>query len=188
MSTPPDALFPPGDIESSVAGELRRYILRLNVDRDTQRDLWQEAVVEVWRATRRLNHYCPKYLIRCGIGAIQHYARDKINHVRVAGWVKDRGDAEACAVPVVLDSGTVDARGRTALDRARVGDRTEEVLRRIDLDREMRCLHPLDRAIIAGVLEGYTQSSMIGRLGISKAYVSVCYNRGVQRLKERLGG
>jgi RNA polymerase sigma factor (sigma-70 family) len=64
------------------------------VDRETARDLYQEAETAVWEAsTHRATHECHSYLVKTGIGAIRHWLRDRYAIIRIPGYLHDRGEA-----------------------------------------------------------------------------------------------
>jgi RNA polymerase sigma factor (sigma-70 family) len=66
----------------------------LGVDRETARDLYQEAETAIWEAAaHRATHECHSYLVKTGIGAIRHWLRDRYALVRIPGYLHDRGEA-----------------------------------------------------------------------------------------------
>ena len=86
-----------GDIaamEAAVAHQIWNYIGMLGVDRETARDLYQEAETAIWEAAEhRATHDCHSYLVKTGIGAIRHWLRDRYSLVRIPGYLHDRGEA-----------------------------------------------------------------------------------------------
>jgi len=86
-----------GDIaamEAAVAHQIWNYIGMLGVDRETARDLYQEAETAIWEAAaHRATYECNSYLVKTGVGAIRHWLRDRYSLVRVPGYLHDRGEA-----------------------------------------------------------------------------------------------
>lgn len=81
-------------MEAAVAHQIWNYIGMLGVDRETARDLYQEAETAVWEAsTHRATHECHSYLVKTGIGAIRHWLRDRYAIIRIPGYLHDRGEA-----------------------------------------------------------------------------------------------
>ncbi len=81
-------------MEPAVAHQIWNYIGMLGVDRETARDLYQEAETAIWEAAaHRATHECHSYLVKTGIGAIRHWLRDRYSLVRIPGYLHDRGEA-----------------------------------------------------------------------------------------------
>jgi RNA polymerase sigma factor (sigma-70 family) len=81
-------------MEAAVAHQIWNYIGMLGVDRETARDLYQEAETAIWEAAaHRATYECHSYLVKTGIGAIRHWLRDRYSLVRVPGYLHDRGEA-----------------------------------------------------------------------------------------------
>jgi len=81
-------------MDAAVAHQIWNYIGMLGVDRETARDLYQEAETAIWEAAaHRATHECHSYLVKTGIGAIRHWLRDRYSLVRVPGYLHDRGEA-----------------------------------------------------------------------------------------------
>jgi len=81
-------------MEATVAYQIWNYIGMLGVDRETARDLYQEAETAIWEAaTHRATRECNSYLVKTGIGAIRHWLRDRYALIRIPGYLHDRGEA-----------------------------------------------------------------------------------------------
>jgi len=81
-------------MDAAVAHQIWNYIGMLGVDRETARDLYQEAETAIWEAsTHRATHECHSYLVKTGIGAIRHWLRDRYALIRIPGYLHDRGQA-----------------------------------------------------------------------------------------------
>ena len=81
-------------MDAAVAHQIWNYIGMLGVDRETARDLYQEAETAIWEAAaHRQTYECHSYLVKTGIGAIRHWLRDRYSLVRVPGYLHDRGEA-----------------------------------------------------------------------------------------------
>ena len=82
-------------MDAAVAHQIWNYIGMLGVDRETARDLYQEAETAIWEAAaHRATYECHSYLVKTGIGAIRHWLRDRYSLVRVPGYLHDRGEAQ----------------------------------------------------------------------------------------------
>ena len=81
-------------MDAPVAHQIWNYIGMLGVDRETARDLYQEAETAIWEAAaHRATYECNRYLVKTGVGAIRHWLRDRYSLVRVPGYLHDRGEA-----------------------------------------------------------------------------------------------
>ncbi len=81
-------------MDPAVAHQIWNYIGMLGVDRETARDLYQEAETAVWdAAAHRAPRECHSYLVKTGIGAIRHWLRDRYSLIRIPGYLHDRGQA-----------------------------------------------------------------------------------------------
>ena len=81
-------------MDAAVAHQIWNYIGMLGVDRETARDLYQEAETAIWEAAaHRQTYECHSYLVKTGIGAIRHWLRDRYSLVRIPGYLHDRGEA-----------------------------------------------------------------------------------------------
>jgi len=81
-------------MDAPVAHQIWNYIGMLGVDRETARDLYQEAETAIWEAAaHRATYECNSYLVKTGVGAIRHWLRDRYSLVRVPGYLHDRGEA-----------------------------------------------------------------------------------------------
>lgn len=81
-------------MDPAVAHQIWNYIGMLGVDRETARDLYQEAETAIWEASaHRATRECHSYLVKTGIGAIRHWLRDRYSLIRIPGYLHDRGQA-----------------------------------------------------------------------------------------------
>ena len=81
-------------MDAPVAHQIWNYIGMLGVDRETARDLYQEAETAIWEAAaHRATYECNSYLVKTGVGAIRHWLRDRYSLVRGPGDLHDRGEA-----------------------------------------------------------------------------------------------
>ncbi len=81
-------------MDAAVAHQIWNYIGMLGVDRETARDLYQEAETAIWEASaHRATRECHSYLVKTGIGAIRHWLRDRYSLIRIPGYLHDRGQA-----------------------------------------------------------------------------------------------
>lgn len=83
-------------MDAAVAHQIWNYIGMLGVDRETARDLYQEAETAIWEAAaHRATRECHSYFVKTGIGAIRHWLRDRYSLVRIPGYLHDRGEASS---------------------------------------------------------------------------------------------
>ncbi len=81
-------------MDVAVSHQIWNYIGMLGVDRETARDLYQEAETAIWEASAyRATHECHSYLVKTGVGAMRHWLRDRYSIIRVPGYLHDRGQA-----------------------------------------------------------------------------------------------
>lgn len=140
-------------MEPAVARQIWNYISMLGVDRETARDLFQEAATAIWEAAEhRATRECHSYLVKTGIGAIRHWLRDRYPLIRIPGYLHDRGEAAAHMKTVLpLDEMT-----------EQVGYRFEDGLieqlsfetKREQVYRLLRCLTPAERQVMEALLAG----------------------------------
>ena len=142
-------------MDAAVARQIWNYIGMLGVDRETARDLYQEADTAVWEASaHRATHECRSYLVKTGIGAIRHWLRDRYCIIRIPGYLHDRGQA-SLHMKTILPLEDV---------HETVGERFEEgLLERLNVDNKrstvMRLLAQLTRAerqVMESLLAGHT--------------------------------
>ncbi len=120
-------------MDAAVAHQVWNYIGMLGVDRETARDLYQEAETAVWEAAaHRATRECTSYLVKTGIGAIRHWLRDRYSLVRIPGYLHDRGEASKhmkTILPLEDMTETVGHRFEDeVIDRLDISVRREQVL------------------------------------------------------------
>jgi RNA polymerase sigma factor (sigma-70 family) len=119
-------------MNTAVAQQIWNYIGMLGVDRDTARDLYQEAESAIWEAaTHRATRDCHSYLVKTGVGAIRHWLRDRYCLIRIPGYLHDRGQAALHTKTVVPLDDVSEHLGtdfeHEALDRIRLHDQRSMV-------------------------------------------------------------
>lgn len=81
-------------MDAAVSHQIWNYIGMLGIDRETARDLYQEAETAVWEASEhRATRECHAYLVKTGVGAIRHWLRDRYSLIRIPGYLHDRKEA-----------------------------------------------------------------------------------------------
>jgi len=140
-------------MDAAVAHQIWNYIGMLGVDRETARDLYQEAETAIWEAAaHRATRECHSYLVKTGIGAIRHWLRDRYSLVRIPGYLHDRGEAGQhmkTILPLEDMNETVGHRfEEDLLERLSVAMRRREVLRL--LPRLTRAERQVMQALLAG--------------------------------------
>ena len=121
-------------MEAAVAQQVWNYIGMLGVDRETARDLYQEAETAIWEAAaHRATRECHSYLVKTGIGAIRHWLRDRYSLIRIPGYLHDRGEASRhmkTILPLEETHETVGERFEdTVLDRMGISEQRRVVMR-----------------------------------------------------------
>lgn len=140
-------------MDAAVAHQIWNYIGMLGVDRETARDLYQEAETAIWEASaHRATHECHSYLVKTGIGAIRHWLRDRYSIIRIPGYLHDRGQAsEHMKVILPLDemNETVGQEfEEDVIDRLAVDSKRTEVVRL--LPRLTRAERQVMECLLAG--------------------------------------
>jgi len=140
-------------MDAAVAQQVWNYIGMLGVDRETARDLYQEAETAIWEAaTHRATRECHSYLVKTGIGAIRHWLRDRYSLIRIPGYLHDRGEASRhmkTILPLEETHETVGERFEdTVLDRMGVSEQRRVVMRL--LSRLTRAERQVMEALLTG--------------------------------------
>ena len=140
-------------MEAAVAQQVWNYIGMLGVDRETARDLYQEAETAIWEAaTHRATRECHSYLVKTGIGAIRHWLRDRYSLIRIPGYLHDRGEASRhmkTILPLEETHETVGERFEdTVLDRMGVSEQRRVVMQL--LSRLTRAERQVMEALLTG--------------------------------------
>ncbi len=172
-------------MEAAVAHQIWNYIGMLGVDRETARDLYQEAETAIWEAAaHRATHECHSYLVKTGIGAIRHWLRDRYSLVRIPGYLHDRGEAARhmkTIVPLEDMNETVGHRFEDELlDRLDVA-----ILRR----RVVRLLPRLTRAerdVMEALLSGQTIRDVARRRKVRVGCVYAQRSKAILKLRRLL--
>ena len=140
-------------MDAAVAHQIWNYISMLGVDRETARDLCQEAETAIWQAEEcRATHECHSYLVKTGIGAIRHWLRDKYCLVRIPGYLHDRGEAKD-HVKTILPLDELTETGGVHFE----GDLLESMSlcqKRFEIQGMLHRLTGAERAVISALLEG----------------------------------
>ncbi len=172
-------------MEAAVAHQVWNYIGMLGVDRETARDLYQEAETAIWEAAaHRATHECHSYLVKTGIGAIRHWLRDRYSLVRIPGYLHDRGEAARHMKTIV----PLEDMNET------VGHRFEDdLLERLDVAilrrRVVRLLPRLTRAerdVMEALLSGQTIRDVARRRKVRVGCVYAQRSKAILKLRRLL--
>lgn len=140
-------------MEAAVAKQIFHYIGTLGVDRETARDLYQEAETAIWEAeATRATHHCHSYLVQTGIGAIRHWLRDRYALIRIPGYLHDKGKASAHMKTILPLDEMAEMIGEGYEDE--LLDRNEKEWQRQQIFRLLPRLTRAERAVIKGLLDG----------------------------------
>ena len=172
-------------MDAAVAHQIWNYISMLGVDRETARDLYQEAQTAVWQAAeRRATHECHSYLVKTGIGAIRHWLRDKYCLVRIPGYLHDRGKAgEHVKTILPLDELT-----------ETVGVHFEEELlehlsihqKRYQIEGMLHRLTGAERAVISSLLKGRSISDIARERRVRVGCIYSQRSKAIDKLRKFL--
>ncbi len=172
-------------MEAPVAHQIWNYIGMLGVDRETARDLYQEAETAIWEAAaHRATHECHSYLVKTGIGAIRHWLRDRYSLVRIPGYLHDRGEAASHMKTIV----PLEDMNET------VGHRFEdELLERLDvalLRRRILMLLPrltrAEREVMRALLSGQSIRDIARRRKVRVGCVYAQRSKAILKLRRML--
>lgn len=172
-------------MDAPVAHQIWNYIGMLGVDRETARDLYQEAETAIWEAAaHRATYECNSYLVKTGVGAIRHWLRDRYSLVRVPGYLHDRGEAALHMKTIV----PLEDMNET------VGHRFEDdLLERLDTaclhKRVLRLLPRLTRAerqVMEALLGGQTIRDIARRRKVRVGCVYAQRSKAISKLRKLL--
>jgi len=183
-------------VNEAVAHQIWNYIGMLGVDRETARDLYQEAETAIWeasayRATRK-NH---TYLVKTGVGAIRHWLRDRYSIIRVPGYLYDRGQATE-HIKVILPLEVISSRSGEEMERPELGIHFEDdLLEQISVDHQraevIRLLPRLTRAerqVMESLLAGMSIKEIARRRGVRVGIVYTQRNKAITKLRQLVVG
>jgi RNA polymerase sigma factor (sigma-70 family) len=168
-----------------VSQQIWNYIRTLGVDRDTARDLFQEAQAAVWEASEmRATRECQAYLVKTAIGAIRHWLRDKYCMIRVPGYLHDRGEAsQHTKVILPLDDFTDSGDGcfeEQLLEGLSLDQRKDEVLRLLPH------LSRAERLVMEGLLSGRSIREIARQRKVRVGCVYAQRSRAIDKLRRML--
>jgi RNA polymerase sigma factor (sigma-70 family) len=170
-------------MESAVAHQIWNYISILGVDRETARDLYQEAETAIWEASaHRATRECNSYLVKTGIGAIRHWLRDRYSLVRIPGYLHDRGQASR-HMKTILPLEDV---------HETVGERFEEdLLERLSVDtRRAQVVHLLpkltraERQVMESLLAGQSIREIARRRRVRVGCIYAQRSKAIGKLRQ----
>ncbi len=175
-------------IPAVVSRRIWNYIDILGVDRETTRDLYQEAEDAIWEAAAHRaydeNH---SYLVKTGIGAIRHWLRDRYSFIRVPGYLHDRGQAAEHSRTVLSLDGFEEVDTESSL----IGESFEnEFLEQADLDAKrqelfehLNCLTRAECEVLCSLLEGYSVREIAVHRQVRVSGIYTLRARAINKLK-----
>lgn len=172
-------------MDAPVAHQIWNYIGMLGVDRETARDLYQEAQTAVWEAqAHRATHDCNSYLVKTGIGAIRHWLRDRYSLVRVPGYLHDRGEAGKHMKTIVPLEDMNETVGHhfedDLLDRLSIADLRRRVL------RVLPQLTKAEQEVMRALLGGENIQDIARRRGVRVGCVYAQRSKAIVKLRKLL--
>ena len=172
-------------MDAAVAHQIWNYIGILGVDRETARDLYQEAETAIWEAAaHRATRECHSYLVKTGIGAIRHWLRDRYSLIRIPGYLHDRGEASRhmkTILPLEDMNETVGHRfEEELLDRLSGTMRTREVLGLLPR------LTQAERQVMEALLSGQSIRDIARQRGVRVGCVYAQRSKAILKLRRLL--
>ena len=172
-------------MDAAVAHQIWNYIGMLGVDRETARDLYQEAETAVWEAaTLRATRECHSYLVKTGIGAIRHWLRDRYSLVRVPGYLHDRGEASKHMKTIVPLEDMTETVGHRFEDD--VLDRLDVTSRRRQLGHLLSRLTRAERQVMESLLSGESIREIARRRNVRVGCVYAQRSKAIVKLRRLL--
>ena len=169
-------------MDAAVAHQIWNYIGMLGVDRETARDLYQEAETAVWEAaTLRATRECHSYLVKTGIGAIRHWLRDRYSLVRVPGYLHDRGEASKHMKTIVPLEDMTETVGHRFEDD--VLDRLDVTSRRRQLGHLLSRLTRAERQVMESLLSGESIREIARRRNVRVGCVYAQRSKAIVKLR-----
>jgi RNA polymerase sigma factor (sigma-70 family) len=170
-------------MDPAVAHQIWNYIGMLGVDRETARDLYQEAETAIWEASaHRATRECHSYLVKTGIGAIRHWLRDRYSLIRIPGYLHDRGQASEhmkTILPLEDMSELVGQRFEEDLvDRLSVTSKRSEVLRLLPR------LTSAEREVMEALLTGQSIREIARRRRVRVGCVYAQRSKAISKLRK----
>ena len=173
-------------MDAAVAHQIWNYISMLGVDRETARDLYQEAEAAIWLAAEhRATHECHSYLVKTGIGAIRHWLRDKYCLIRIPGYLHDRGKA-AEHVKTILPLDELTETGgihfeEDLLDRMGIKQKRDEI------EGMLNSLTGAERAVISSLLKGRSIGEIARERRVRVGCIYSQRSKAIDKLRRLLG-
>lgn len=169
-------------MDAAVAHQIWNYIGMLGVDRETARDLYQEAETAIWDASaHRATSTNHSYLVKTGIGAIRHWLRDRLALIRIPGYLHDRGQAaEHMKTILPLDDMTELIGQRfedDLLEQLTLTSKRSEVIRLLPL------LANAERQVIESILAGQSIREIAKRRRVRVACVYAQRSKAINKLR-----
>ncbi len=170
-------------MDPAVAHQIWNYIGMLGVDRETARDLYQEAETAIWEAeAHRATRDCHSYLVKTGIGAIRHWLRDRYSLIRIPGYLHDRGQASEhmkTILPLEDMSELVGQRFEEDLvERLSVSSKRSEV------ERLMQRLTGAERQVMEALLSGQSIREIARRRRVRVGCVYAQRSKAIAKLRK----
>ena len=170
-------------MDPAVAHQIWNYIGMLGVDRETARDMYQEAETAIWEAeAHRATRDCHSYLVKTGIGAIRHWLRDRYSLIRIPGYLHDRGQASEhmkTILPLEDMSELVGQRFEEDLvERLSVSSKRSEV------ERLMQRLTGAERQVMEALLSGQSIREIARRRRVRVGCVYAQRSKAIAKLRK----
>ena len=170
-------------MDAAVAHQIWNYIGMLGVDRETARDLYQEAATAIWEAeAHRATHDCHSYLVKTGIGAIRHWLRDRYSLIRIPGYLHDRGQAADHMKVIVPLEDVTETVGHCFEEE--VIDRLSVVNRRQQVARLLPRLTRAERQVMECLLAGQTIREIARRRRVRVGCVYAQRSKAISKLRK----
>ena len=170
-------------MDAAVAHQIWNYIGMLGVDRETARDLYQEAETAIWEAAvHRATHECHSYLVKTGIGAIRHWLRDRYSIIRIPGYLHDRGQASQHMKTILPLEDMTETVGHHFEDD--LIERISVDARRREVGRLLTRLTRAERQVMESLLAGQTIREIARRRKVRVGCVYAQRSKAITKLRK----
>jgi len=172
-------------MDAAVAHQIWNYIGILGVDRETARDLYQEAETAIWEAAaHRATRECHSYLVKTGIGAIRHWLRDRYSLVRIPGYLHDRGEASRHMKTILPLEDMNETVGHRFEDE--LLDRLSGTMRRREVLGLLPRLTQAERQVMEALLSGQSIRDIARERGVRVGCVYAQRSKAILKLRRLL--
>lgn len=158
------------EVERILWGILNKGGAWSRLDRSTKEDCAAAGIQAAYRAIPRMRGEYLPYLVSCAVGGARHYLRDHFSIIRVPAWVAERKKSSRFEF-LPLDNSLFNRQDIPGSDGHCMSLAIEEAI---------NSLKGVRRQVAHLLAQGYTQSEISSKLGLSESLV----NYYVARIRE----